>query len=136
MASEDLIMAAIVTLSVLLLRDVRDIIIATLRIITKPVPKWNKYLGMKKRDYQYNLDSKNRQMWFLITKIFLLIAVLIFDLWMLYATFVPGILMPSEFIRVVVNTEIICCGGLWLLVILGFILHEKFPDWSKHQYDL
>ncbi|MEC8954446.1 MAG: hypothetical protein VYE70_00460, partial [Candidatus Thermoplasmatota archaeon] len=65
--------------------ELRAIVRTFLEVISRPVPKFNKYLKMKKVEYDQNVASYSRKWWLDWTKIVFLASVIVFELWMVYA---------------------------------------------------
>jgi len=136
MAGIDVVFGAFITIMLLLFNEVRIVIYTIIRIITRPVPKFNKYLGMTKAEYHYNLDSDNRNFWLSMTKLIAIIILIILEIWWIYATFKPGTIMPLEWILEsgAFHSDLSCCGLMWLVLMLHFYLIEKFPYWRDLTY--
>ena len=77
---------------------------------------------MTKKEYQYNIESDNRNYWLSLTKLVVIMGFVILEIWWIYATFVPGTIMPLKWLleNGVFRNDLTCCGLMWLLLMLNF----------------
>ncbi len=112
--------------------ELRAILRTFFEVISRPVPKFNKYLKMKKVEYDQNVDSHNRKWWLDWTKIVFLASVIVFELWMVYA-WIFTVDDPLQWIanRGGVPGSVFQCGCCWLFLMFGFFVQEKFPTFFE-----
>ncbi|MEE3303367.1 MAG: hypothetical protein VX191_00615 [Candidatus Thermoplasmatota archaeon] len=124
--------AIIIGLGGLAMGEVRAIFRTFYELISRPFPKFNKYLGMTKVEYDLNVDSHNRKQWLSWTRIVLLVSIVVFELWMVYA-WKFSVDDPLQWIanRGGVPGSVFQCGCCWLFLMFGFFVQEKFPTFFE-----
>ena len=133
MVSEEArVLAVFLLFATLFFGEVRDIIRVFLDLISRPVPKFNKYLGMTKVEYDLNVESYNRKQWLSWARIVLLVSIIVFELWMVYAVKFNAD-DPLEWLanRGLVEDffQCTCCLGFFTVCLL---FQEKFPNWFSN----
>ena len=124
-STEAQVLAVIIGFSGLLFGEVRSIFRTFVDLGTRPFPKFNKYLGMTKKEFERDVDSYHRKWYLGLTKILILLAAIIFEVWMVIAV-VYNTQDPLEWLRstgYAVNfTQCTCC---WGIIMLGFLWQER-----------
>ncbi len=131
-SAEDQMLAGIIGFSGLLIGEVRSICLTFFEMISRPFPKFNKYLGMTKVEHDQHVLSHNRKQWLGLTKIVLLISFVVVEVWVVYAG-VTGKEAILEWVsnRGGVSAQLLECTCCWGLIMFVFLLQERFPNWFQ-----